>query len=318
MNGDDLSLMQHAYERAKKLTDKIYVATEASHVQHVKDQLSDLPAEAFIVEPGRRGTAHCIVAALAEIGKRENADEPIAFIHADHYIRDVKGFAHSFKIAEKTSRAERKIVLVGVEPDYPATGFGYIQKGDVIDDATFVCRVTNFKEKPDFETAKKYLRSGNYLWNGGYFVGSVSTFQDTMRQDAPDLFASYQKLVDAAPDTYDETYLSFENIAIDYALIEKVKNLLVVPASFDWMDLGSFKDMYEAVEHDGLGNHVMGQKVATEEVESSFIQNYEDKPLAVIGLDNVVVVNTPHGLLVARKDLSQKVGDVSKRLNAKS
>ena len=117
VNGDKLSLMQHAYERAKRLTDKIYIATEASHVQHVKDQLQELPEEAFIVEPARRGTAHCILAALAEIGKTNDPEEPIAFIHADHYIRDVAGFAHSFKQAQEVSRSEKRIVLVGVEPD---------------------------------------------------------------------------------------------------------------------------------------------------------------------------------------------------------
>ncbi len=317
VNGDELSLLQHAYARAGRLASKIYVATEASHVQHVKDQLSDLDDSAFVVEPARRGTAHCIMAALAEIAKTNDADEPIAFIHADHYIRDVAGFAHSFRIAEEVSHAQKRIVLVGVEPDYPATGFGYIQKGDVLDEKTFVFNVSMFKEKPDFQTAQQYLNSGNYLWNGGYFVGSVNTFRETMQAYAPDLNANYEKLVDADEAAYESTYLGFENIAIDYALIEKTQNLLVVPASFDWLDLGSFGDMYAAADKDANGNHISGP-VEIEGVESSFIENRENKPVAVIGLDNVVVVNTPDGILVARKDMSQKVGDIAKRLQAKS
>lgn len=312
VNGGKRSLLQNTYDRARKLTDTVYVVPEASHVDIAREQLSELDNEHIIVEPARRGTAHCIVQALDYISKKHDNDEPVAFIHSDHYIRDVKGFVQSFKVAAQTSSDHGRIVLVGVEPDEPATGFGYIQKDTLLDGSQFVYNVDSFKEKPDFATAKKYLRSGNYLWNCGYFVGSVNTFKKTMEADAPDLLANYEKLQATTPADYEATYLSFDSIAIDYALIEKVHNLLVVPASFDWMDLGSFGDMYKAAEHDDDGNNVQG-RVEIEEVENSFVQNNEDKPVAVIGLDNVVVINTPDGILVARKDLSQKVGDVSKR-----
>ena len=316
INGDERSLLQHTYDRARQLTEKIYVVSDASHIEHVKEQLPELPEEAFIVEPARRGTANCIVAALVYVGQRHDQDEPIASIHADHYIRDAKGFMHSFKIAVDVSEAKRSIVLVGVEPDHPATGFGYIQKADLVDEANLVYRVKSFKEKPDFKTAKAYVASGNYLWNCGYFVGSVNTFKQKMQAYAPKLFTSYEKLAAAAPDDYQETYLSLDSEAIDYALIEKVQDLLVVPASFDWMDLGSFGDLHKAIGSDEQGNHVHGS-VEVEEVTNSYVHNEDDKPLAVIGLDNVAVINTPEGILVTRKDLAQKVGEVSKRLNNK-
>jgi len=218
-------------------------------------------------------------------------------------------------VAADTSTKYKRLVLVGVEPDYPATGFGYIQKDGILDEDLFIFNVHSFKEKPDYDTAVKYLASGNYLWNCGYFVGSVNTFAATMKEYAPELFANYEKLAAASTDDYEQTYLGFENISIDYALIEKVADLLVVPASFDWMDLGSYADLAKAANADKEGNHVHGDKVELEEVQNSFIQNHEDKPVAVIGLDNCVVINTPHGILVTRKDLSQKVGDVSKRLH---
>jgi mannose-1-phosphate guanylyltransferase/mannose-6-phosphate isomerase len=314
VNGDSRSLLQYAYERARQLTEQVYVISEAGHVQHVKDQLPELPAEAFIVEPGRRGTANCILAALVQIDRQHSADEAIAFIHSDHYIRDLKGFAHSFRLAEKITKQQRRIVLIGVEPTEPATSFGYIEKGEVLAGQDFVFNVRSFKEKPDRQTAKDYLKSGNYLWNGGYFVGSVDTFRDAMRKHASELYANYQKLLAAPPDQSEPVYLAFTSEAIDYALIEKVPDLLVVPASFDWMDLGSFSDLAKAVGGDEHGNHIQG-KVELEEVTNSFVQNQETKPVAVVGLDNVVVVNTPDGLLVARKDLSQKIGVISKRLN---
>lgn len=317
INGDDRSLLQQTYDRAKTLTDNIYVVSDASHIEHVKEQLSELPTDAFIVEPARRGTANCIAAAIAQIGKTHDNDEPIASIHADHYIRDVDGFKHSFKTATDVSQAENRIVLVGVEPDHPATGFGYIQKGDLIDETHLVYGVKSFKEKPEFDTAQEYFSSGKYLWNCGYFVGSVNTFKQKMEQYAPELFDNYQRLLSASEADYQDTYLDLESEAIDYALIEKVEDLLVVPASFDWMDLGSFADLHKAVGGDQNGNHVSG-KAEIEDAENSYVHNEEDKPVAVIGLDNVAVINTTQGLLITRKDLSQKVGEVSKRIGGKS
>jgi mannose-1-phosphate guanylyltransferase len=319
INDEPLSLVQNTYKRARQVTtdDKIYVATEASHVQYVKDQLSDLPDGAFVVEPARRGTAHCILAALAEIEKNHDPEEPIAFMAADHYIRDMDGFAQSFKLADTVVRAEQRILLVGIEPDFPATGFGYIQKGDPLEGQQFVYNVSNFKEKPDFATAQEYLNSGRYLWNAGYFVGSVKAFRDKMNTYAPDLLKNYESLLNTTDEAaYKDLYLGFENIAIDYMLIEKVPDLLVIPASFDWMDLGSFNDMYNAVDKDNMGNHLKGN-VEIEDAQNIFVENFEDKPVAVIGLDNVVVVNTPDGVLVLRRDLSQKVGDIAKRIQKK-
>lgn len=314
INGDELSLLQNTYKRAKQLGDKVFVVSEAGHIQHVKDQLPELTDEAFIVEPARRGTSSCMVASLVHIAKVADADEPIAFLAADHYVRDTTGFVHSFKLASETSKQAGRIVLVGIEPDYPATGFGYIKKGEVFDERSFIFSVDSFKEKPDYETAQAYLKSGDYLWNGGYFVGSINTFKSAIKSSAPQLHDNYQKLEAATAEDYTNVYLDFDSISIDYALIEKVSNLLVVPASFDWMDLGSFSDLHKLSSKDDKNNNING-KVEVEAVASSFIQNQEDKPLAVIGLDNVIVINTPNGILVTRKDLSQKVGDVSKRFN---
>jgi mannose-1-phosphate guanylyltransferase/mannose-6-phosphate isomerase len=313
VDGSDASLLQSTYERARQLSEHIYIVSDDSHIEHVRQQLPNLPADNFIVEPARRGTASCILAALLHVSHHHDADEPIAIMASEHYIRDVQGFLHSFHVAGGASHQEGRIVLIGIEPNYPATGFGYIQKDGVLDEKTFIFNVDSFKEKPDHDTAVRYLNSGNYLWNSGYFVGSINTFTREMQAAAPQLFSEYQRLREATAETYNDVYLGFETISIDYALIEKVTDLLVVPASFDWMDLGSFADLHRAVDSDKQGNHVSG-KVELEDVQNTIVQNHEDKPVAVIGLENVAVINTPHGLLVTRKDASQKVGDVSKRL----
>lgn len=314
VNGDKTSLLQQTYERAKIISDQIFVVTDASHINHVMRQLPDLSEDNIICEPGRRGTANCILAALLKLELKIDPDEPIASIHSDHYIRDIAGFSNSFNLAKYISSKENKIVLLGVEPTYPSTAFGYIEKGDLLEEQTFSYKVKSFKEKPDFTTAKSYLKTGKYLWNCGYFVGSLNTFKTNIKKYAPKLYINQQALETASADLFNEVYLSFENMPIDTVLIERVPDLLVIPASFDWMDLGSFNDLADAIGGDELGNSITGL-IEIEEVQNSLIQNYENKPLAVIGLDNVVVINTAKGLLVVRKDLSQKVGAVSKRFN---
>lgn len=301
------------------MSDHIYVITEIGHAQHVREQLPELADDALIIEPGRRGTASCFIAALHHLQSRHAHDEPVAFLHADHYIRDVEGFVNSFKTAQEISAERQSITMIGIEPTYPAVGFGYIQKGRAINKGAdaLVYNVIGFKEKPAFDVAKNYLRSGRYLWNCGYFVGSIDTFLKAFQTYSPQWKTYYDQLLKAHDEkSYEKTYLSFENDTIDYALIEKAENLLVVPATFDWMDLGSFSDAHAAAESDQLGNHVQG-RVEMDTVENSYIINVEaDKPLAVIGLDNIVVINTPNGILVARKDLSQKVGAIAKKIQA--
>ncbi|MCK9641666.1 MAG: sugar phosphate nucleotidyltransferase [Prolixibacteraceae bacterium] len=313
----DKSLIQNTYGRAKKIAKEIYVVPDVSHVAPIKKQLPDLAEDRFIVEPGRRGTANCILSALRHVSKRHSVDEPIAFLWADHHIRDIDGFARSFSVAAETSKSNKSITLIGIEPTYPATGFGYIERDGEMADTKDVFKVKSFREKPDFATAQHYMASGKYLWNCGYSVGSVKTFTDTMQKYAPKLKKNYDALCaikDASSEEYKKAYLGLPKDSIDYALIEKAKNLLVVPASFDWIDLGSFKDLHAANLSDEFGNYFSGKNIEYLDVANSYIRNEEVKHVAVIGLDNIVVINTKNGILVARKDLSQKVGDIAKKI----
>ena len=318
LTGDN-SILQMTYQRAKKLGDAVYVVTEASHSDHVKEQLSELSDDAFIIEPGRRGTAHCIIMALDYVARRHDHDEPIAFISADHNIRDTAGFVRSFNVAGKVSNENKEITLIGIEPTFAATGFGYIERDGIIDADSGVYNVKTFKEKPDYDTAKHYVATGNYLWNCGYFVGSVNTFLNETRRSSPELRASYDTLSTISYPTsteYSEAYLALDNQVIDIALIEKAQSLAVVSANFDWMDVGSFKDLHDVVEKDEQGNYARGQNIHALDIENVYVRNEEDKPIAVIGLDNIVVVNTPDGILIARKDISHRTGEVAKKLQA--
>jgi len=314
------TMLQTAYDRASKLSDTIYVVTEISHSDHARKQLPELPVSTFLIEPGRRGTAHCIIFALDYIARKHDHDEPVAFIHSDHYVRDVGGFVRSFATAAKVSQANNQITLIGIEPTFPSTGFGYIERDGVSDSGAGVFDVESFKEKPDFDTAKKYVESGNYLWNCGYFVGSFNTFLGEMRLSAPDLYQDFEKLAsisDLKSEEYRNAYLDFDNQVIDIALIEKAKSLSVVAASFDWMDIGSFKDLHDVIPRDENGNYFYGENIHAIDVENIYVRNEEDdKPVAVIGLNNIVVVNTPDGILISRKDVSHRTGEVAQKLQS--
>lgn len=260
----DKSVLQTTYERSKMLGDTVYILTEASHSQHVKRQLPDLIDDNFIIEPGRRGTANCIIMALDVLSRKHGADEPIAFIHSDHQIRDNDGFKKSFDAASKVAIKKHEIALIGIEPTFPATGFGYIERGESFDESQKAYKVVSFKEKPDFETAKKYLDKGDYLWNCGYFVGSIQIFLDEMEKSALDLKKTYDtlhKISRVSSDEYSNAYLELESQVIDTALIEKAKQLCVVSASFDWMDIGSFKDLHTANDSNENGNHFRGEHI---------------------------------------------------------
>ena len=310
---NDKSLLQNTYARAKLLADDIYVISEASHAHHVQKQLPELSPEQIIVEPGRRGTASCVIAALARIKGGHEDDEPVVFMHADHHIRDTTGFVESLQIAGEVSKKHQRIVLLGLMPTHPATGFGYIQRGEHANGGQ-VFDVVNFKEKPDKTTAQRYLDSGTYLWNMGYFVAPLSVFEASLQDHAPHLWQNYQKLLEAEHlQAHDEHYLSFESEPIDTALIEQVPNLLVTPGSFDWMDVGSYHDMHQVNEQDERGNTVQGN-VLTEELSNSFVRNDTDVPVGVIGLDNVAVVVTEDGILVTNKNHAQHVGTIAKQV----
>ncbi len=310
----DKSLLQNTFARALRLTtpDKIYISTEASHSDHVIAQLPELNENNVIIEPARRSTMPCIINALQIIAEKHGHEEPIASIWADQHIRATDGFVDTFQYAADASVKHQRIALVGIEPDHPSTKFGYIKKSGRVDNESFLHSVDEFKEKPDHATAQTYVSSGEYLWNAGYFVAPYSVFRKRIEAlEDGHWLDQLERLKGAEDPAAQEIYLNFKDEAIDTALIEKTPDLMVVPASFDWMDVGSFDDVHEVSPQDEDENSLVGGKNIVLDSHSVYVRNEEDKPVAVIGLDNVAVINTPHGVLVVRKDLSQKVKDAA-------
>jgi mannose-1-phosphate guanylyltransferase len=317
------SLLQNTFERAKKITsvDKIYISTEASHSDHVVKQLPEITEEQVIVEPARRDTMPCILNALQFIGTRHDHDEPIASIHADSHIRDVAGFARGIRQAGAIAKANGRITLLGMEPQQPDIKFGYIHKGEIFDEEENVYKISTFKEKPIYEVAKEYFESGEYFWNMGYFVAPFSVFEKKIRDHADKSWSTQLDRLQAAINSQerDKIYLDFTKEAIDTALMEKTPDLLVIPGSFDWMDIGSFDDIHRVSAQDPEGNAIKGENIHVIDSQQTYIRNDDpSKPVAVVGVDNVTVVNTKHGILVMRTDQSQKVKSIATKLKEQS
>jgi mannose-1-phosphate guanylyltransferase len=194
---------------------------------------------------------------------------------------------------------------------------GYIQKGKATTSKT-VFDLKQFVEKPNKTAAEKYLKSGQYLWNTGYLTGTLSTFERELRDHAPRLWNDYQALCEARlPMNRNKIYLDFFSEPIDTALSEHVPDALVVEGKFDWADVGSFSDLHNVSKQDKAGNHISGEKIELENVKGSYVRNEAERPVAVIGLDNVAVISTDNGVLVTNKAHAQKVGDISKKLQSK-
>lgn len=313
------SLLQNTFERAKRITsvDKIYISTEASHSDHVIKQLPELSEEQVIIEPARRDTMPCILNALQFISTRHDHSEPIASIHADSHIRDTGGFARGIKLAGEVAKKHGRITLLGMEPQQPDVKFGYIHKGNVFDEENFIYDIASFKEKPVYEIAKDYFESGEYFWNMGYFVAPYEVFEKNIRDHSGNGWAKQLDRLQVAktPEERDEIYLDFEKEAIDTALMEKVPDLLVIPGAFDWMDVGTFDDVHRVSVQDQEGNAIKGDNIHVIDSQQVYVRNDDaTKPVAVIGMDNVTVINTEHGILVMRTDQSQKVKEVVNKL----
>ena len=307
------SLLQNTISRVESLTENIFIVTEASHSDEVKKQIPKYAGK-IIVEPTRRGTAHCILFALSEIKKQVSAEEVIVFLHADHHIGDVESFLETVRAAAETSDRLKRIALIGVSPDYPATGFGYIKTGKEVADQNElpVLKVEEFVEKPDEKTALAYLKSKKYLWNLGLFAGSINTFESEIEKHNKDLWERYKLL---QTENATKHYFEFPNEPIDTALIEKVSELVVVPGKFDWADVGSFKDLYEILKN-GSDNVHKGGVYDINSKDSLVIAH--KKPIVTIGLEGMIVVDTPDGILVCPKEKCQLVKDGVEKLKSKN
>ena len=316
LTSKEKSMIALTYNRIKNdFSEEIFIAIRPQHAKLLKKQIPELKDYQIVIDPKVRDTANLIVLTLdylKRLGIKKN--ETIAFIPADHHINDQEGFCRSLRAAEKVVQQTKQLCLIGVEPQYPATQFGYIERGELQTELFY--QVKSFREKPDYKTAVEYIRTGKFYWNCGIFIGNLAIFERDMQKFAPWLYEAQQKLAsfkEFNSEDYQTYYGEVEPKSIDYALIEKIDKLAVINASFDWMDVGSFNELFGVVEKDKNNNYNQGENYLVD-VSNSYIRNHTNKPVAVIGLDNVAVINTNDGVLVTSLTQAQQAGQIAKKI----
>ena len=326
----DTSLLEQTVARIAPLMplEDIYVVTGESLVSATKLHLPDLPPENIIAEPVGRNTLPCIGLAALYLKKRKGGDAVMAVLPADSVIQDQERFRKLLQYAENIAANDNALITFGVPPTRVETGYGYIHIGAAIhtSDNFQAFQVRQFVEKPDRETAEKYLESREYLWNSGMFVWRVDLILDAIKTYQPSI---YQRLmeIDAAIGTPSEAeaishaYSQMEDISVDYGVMEKAKEVLVIPADIGWNDVGHWGAMHELYERDTSGNTVRGTHIGIDTqdciVFNQTAQNpdvIEGKLIATIGVSDLVIVESECAVLVCPIDRVQEVKELVEKL----
>ncbi|MEZ5276256.1 MAG: sugar phosphate nucleotidyltransferase [Opitutaceae bacterium] len=300
--------------------ENVLILTNREQIAAVREACPHLPAENIVAEPEGRDTAAAVGLAALMVRSR-CATATLAMLPADHVIRDGAAFRTSLEAAFEAAEADPVLVTLGIVPTEPATGYGYIQRGEPCSTAAeqSVYRVRRFVEKPDLETAKAYLASGDYFWNGGIFVWQVSTIEEAFERHAPELREGFRTIETALAAGGDfatvlrEFFPGLRRISVDFAIMEKADNVVTIPAGFEWDDVGSWPAAARHMKNVGDGNAVRGQ-VMIESGTGNIVVSGEGHLVALIGCDDLVVIHTADATLVCPRGESQRIKDLVTRL----
>lgn len=317
--GGGRTLLQGTYDRLAPLVgDRLLVVTGAAHQVAVRGQLTELPADQVVAEPSPRDSMAAIGLAAAII-ERKDPDAVIGSFAADHVIADPDAFRACVAEAAQVARTG-VLVTLGIEPDFPSTGFGYIQLGERLADFPTAHAVASFVEKPDLATATAYVDSGAYRWNAGMFVAKAGVVLDLLAVEHPDL-ARDLRIIAAEPERLDELWPGLTKIAIDHAIAEPAAaagKVAVVPGSFGWEDIGDFEalDGLLAGASDAPVRVLGDADLVVAQDSTGLVVAGGNRTVAVLGLDDVVVVDTGDALLVTTTAHAQQVKSVVEALKA--
>jgi mannose-1-phosphate guanylyltransferase len=292
--------------------ENILVVTAKAHAKLASGELPELPESNLLIEPEGRNTAPCIAWAT-EVLHARNPDSVVVVLPADHYIGDPAGFLEHVESA--MNAADEHVVLLGLVPSRPETGYGYIQKGDALEKfgPHELFKVAAFKEKPELATAQKYLESKDYLWNSGMFIFRTTVMRNALETHLPEMAASIAKLVQE-PKLLNRIYPKLERVSIDYAIMEKLEEIRVIPSQFAWSDVGSWESAYDIQEKADNENVLLGDAMTLGDVKGCLIDSRAGRLVAVLGVQNLVVVDTTDALLIVPRDQSQRVREIVEQL----
>ena len=317
---DNKTMIQLTVERILPLVDMedIYIATNENYKSLVREQLPLLPEENILCEPVGRNTAPCIGLGAACVSAKYE-DALMIVLPSDHVIKYTDIFRKTLESACEVAKIGKNLVTMGITPNYPETGYGYIKfyKEQMLEEANLV---EEFVEKPDLETAKRYLTSGEYLWNSGMFVWKVSTILSRMEEFLPDTYAGLMRIKDslgsdAFSDVLKEEFVQFASVSIDYGILEKADSIYTLPGTFGWDDVGSWLAVKRLHEPDDKENLLLGNVIAID--SSDCIIEGGNRLVALAGVKDLIVVDEDDAVLICHKENAAQIKDIIKELKEK-
>ncbi len=288
----------------------MYIVTNKEQSDLLRDLTKGrLPEGNIIAEPCARNTAPCILYSAMKLYKKYG-DVSMCVLSADHAIGDEKAFRQVLKNGARYAEENDEIVTIGIVPTYPSTGYGYIKKGEEVSFETTIYNVEEFVEKPDEETAKNYISTGDYFWNSGMFIFKASTILESFKKNLPDMYSKMAAIEDALNTDREEAevervYPKLDSISVDYGIMEKEEKISVIPGTFGWSDIGTWDSIADVQPKDRDGNVVKGEHVGID--TKGCVIYSTDQVITTIGLEDIVIVSTGDSLLVCRKDRAQDV-----------
>lgn len=315
LTGSGQTLLQDTWDRITPISGaRTMIVTGHAHEQAVKEQLGELTLDNLVIELSPKDSTAAIALAAAILSKRE-PDVIIGSFAADHVISNEEKF-HKAVLEAVELAAKDRIVVIGIEPTEPAVGFGYIKTGSEVPDSQTALEVLKFVEKPKLERAKKYVKSGKYLWNAGMFIAPAALLLRQLKKTEPALHAAILEIADSwdTPNraaTLKRVWPSLRKVAIDYSIAEPAAEaglVAVVPGKFSWHDVGDFAAIAE-LQSQGRKNNlaVLGSARVLADSASGILVSDTDRMVAIIGLEDIIIVDTPDALLVTNKENAQKV-----------
>lgn len=317
LTDDGKTMIQLTVERILPLVnmEDIYISTNRAYKDLVRQQLPEIPEENILCEPVGRNTAPCIGLGAVHMEKKYK-DGIMMVLPSDHLIKYTSIFVNTLSDACAVAEQGPNLVTLGITPDGPETGYGYIK---FLPDQPLgrAFAVDRFVEKPNLETAKEYVASEQYLWNSGMFIWKISTIMQNLKEYLPETYAGLRRIGDAIGTASQETVLEqeFENFAsesIDYGVMEKAKNIYILSGAFGWDDVGSWLAVGRIKASNEFGN-VLDGNVVTVNTKNTIIQG-ENKLIAAVGLSDLIVVDTPDALLICAKDSAADIKKVLENL----
>lgn len=314
MLGTGQSLIQRTFERINDFvpSSNILIATNEHYENLVLEQLPKTTKQQLLLEPTMRNTAPCILYAALKI-YNQNPDAVMLIAPSDHWIEDETEFSRNITTSFEACTKNDILMTLGIQPDSPNTGYGYIQFEE---NNTEIKKVKNFTEKPNLETAKEFLASGDYLWNAGIFVWSAKSILKAFKKHLPEMI----DILDDGNNVYNSdfeddfirsNYSKCENISIDYGIMERSKNVYVLPVDFGWNDLGTWGSLYNKLEKDNQQNATVGAQTIFRDANGNMIRTQNGKRVVIQGLENFIVVEKDDVLLICPRKDEQDIKQIS-------